>query len=210
MSGLSGSLELRLIRPSLAQLPAYVAAVRRGWSSNTTRDVRDEELAAIQQDPAGFLRRLRGEETGVVKLADGREVPRLPGLVRWMWDGAFCGSINLRYQPDTEELPPHVSGHVGYAVVPWKRSRGYATRALALLLPLARKAGLARVLLTCDADNFASCRVISANGGIADGDEPNADRLDVRKLRFWVSTLTTSPPASQHPPATPNGDRGET
>src|SRR6185437_7613440 len=149
---------LRLVRPSLARLPEYVEALRQGWSPNTTRDVRNEELTAIAEDSAGFLRQLRGEEAGVVKLADGREVPRLPGLVRWMWDGAFCGSINLRYQPGTEDLPPHVSGHVGYAVVPWKRSRGYATRALALLLPLAREAGLGHVLLTCDDDNVASRR----------------------------------------------------
>ncbi|MBN9561176.1 MAG: GNAT family N-acetyltransferase [Alphaproteobacteria bacterium] len=164
-----------------------------GWSPNTIRDVRDEELTAIAKNTAGFLRQLRGEEAGIVKLADGREVSRLPGLVRWMWDGEFCGAINLRYQPGTEELPPYVSGHVGYSVVPWKRSRGYATRALSLLLPLARQAGLARVLLTCDADNIASCRVITANGGIAEGDEPNADRPDVRKLRFWIDTAPRGP-----------------
>jgi predicted acetyltransferase len=188
MSGVPGSSELRLVRPSLARLPGYVEALRQGWSSNTTRDVRNEELAAIADDAAAFLRQLRGEEAGTVRLVDGRKVPRLPGVVRWMWDGEFCGAINLRYQPGTEDLPPHVSGHVGYAVVPWKRSRGYATRGLALLLPLAREAGLARVLLTCDADNLASCRVIAANGGTADGDEANADRRDVRKLRFWIST----------------------
>lgn len=178
---------MQLIRPSRRYLPAYVEALRRGWSPNTTRDVREEELASITEDAARFLHQLRGEEAGTVRLTDGREVPRLPGLVRWMSDGSFCGVINFRYQPNTEELPAHVSGHIGYSVVPWKRCRGYATRALSLLLPLAWEAGLARVLLTCDADNVASCRVIAANGGIAGGGEANADRPDVRKLRFWIS-----------------------
>ena len=26
----------------------------------------------------------------------GTRVPRLPGFVRWIWDGALAGSINLR------------------------------------------------------------------------------------------------------------------
>ena len=193
MTGPLSSSKLRLVRPSLARLPGYVEALRQGWSPNTTRDVCNEELAAIADDAAAFLRRLRGEKAGTVRLADGGEVPRLPGVVRWMWDGEFCGAINLRYQPGTEELPPHVSGHVGYAVVPWKRSRGYATRALALLLPRAREAGLGRVLLTCDGDNVASRRVIEANGGIGDGAEMNADRSEVRKLRFWLSTAPRAP-----------------
>jgi predicted acetyltransferase len=83
-----------------------------------------------------------------------------------MWDGEFCGSIGLRWQPGTSALPPHVLGHVGYAVVPWKRGLGYATLALKLLLPDARAEGLEHVELTTDADNVASQRVITANGGV--------------------------------------------
>ena len=50
-------------------------------------------------------------------------------------------------------------------MVPWKRGRGYATRALALLLPEARKEGLTWVDLTTDADNIPSQKVITNNGG---------------------------------------------
>ena len=63
-------------------------------------------------------------------------------------------------------LLPHVLGHVGYSVVPWKRQRGYATRALALLLPLARAQGLGCVENTTDTSNLPSQRVITANGGV--------------------------------------------
>lgn len=93
-------------------------------------------------------------------------MPRLPGYRRWLWDGEFCGAIGLRWQPGTPALPPTCLGHIGYSVVPWKRGRGYATRALGLLLPEARREGLPYVELTTDAANVASRRVIEANGGV--------------------------------------------
>ena len=65
-----------------------------------------------------------------------------PASSRWMWDGEFCGRIGFRWQPGTEVLPPHCLGHIRYAVVPWKKRRGHATRALAAMLPLARAEGL--------------------------------------------------------------------
>lgn len=179
---------INLVEPSLDWLPGYVAALEAGWSPNSTRDISAEQLVAIREDAGDFLRGLVEHEGRTVTLADGSRVPRLPGRVFWMWDGAFCGSINLRFVPGTLELPLHVSGHLGYAVVPWKRRRGYATRALALLLPVAREFGLPRVLVTCDEGNDASRRVIEANGGVFAGREPHPDQDAEDKLLFWVST----------------------
>ena len=62
-------------------------------------------------------------------------------------------------------MPPYCLGHIGYAVVPWRQRRGYATRALGLVLPMARELGLAHVDITTDPDNLASQRVIAKNGG---------------------------------------------
>ena len=56
-------------------------------------------------------------------------------------------------------------GHIGFSVVPWKRGRGYATRALALLVAHAKEEGLRYVELTTKLENVASQRVIAANGG---------------------------------------------
>jgi predicted acetyltransferase len=156
---------LRLLPPSLDRMAGYVTALEAGWSPDTMRDVSGEQLALYQQDPAALIDELTRED-GTVKTATGEEVPRLPSRTFWLDDGEFCGSINLRFQRGTDELPPQVSGHIGYAVVPWRRGRGYATEALRLMLPVALDAGLHRLTITCFDDNEASRRVILANGGV--------------------------------------------
>ena len=159
-----------LIWPAVEHLPSYVAALQRGWSPDNVRGklAADEELARIAEDGNAFVaglvdREARGDP---VKLPDGSVVARLPGYRRWLWDGEFCGSIGLRWQRGTEALPPHCLGHIGYAVVPWKQGRGYATEALRQLLPGARAEGLAYVEITTDPENAGSQRVIEANGGV--------------------------------------------
>lgn len=182
-----GAPRIHLIEPCAALLDGYAAALRRGWSPNTMQDVSADELEAVEADPAGFLRDLTDGD-GTVTLADGREMQRLPFRLFWISDGDFCGSIGLRFRRGTEELPAHVPGHIGYAVVPWKRRLGYATAALALILPVARDEGLARVLVTCDADNDASKRVIVANGGVLVGLTPRDPETGKPKLSYWIET----------------------
>jgi predicted acetyltransferase len=180
-----------LVWPAERYLASYVAALERGWSPDNARPeaaIR-EQLAQIAQDPAGFLRGMVDREAKgpPVIMPDGSTVPRIPGYRKWMWDGEFCGSIGLRWQPGTSALPPHVLGHVGYAVVPWKRGRGYATRALKLLLPEAKAEGLDYVELTTDPDNVASQRVVTANGGVlVEGFVKSAQQGDGEALRFRI------------------------
>jgi predicted acetyltransferase len=159
---------MELVWPASQYLDGYVYALEQGWSPDNLRpEAAVEELARIAQDSARFLsEQVDREAKGPpVVLPNGDRVRRLPGYKLWMWDGEFCGMIGFRWQPGTTELPPYCLGHIGYSVVPWKRRRGYATRALEMLLPHARAEGLAYVDIITDADNIASRRVIEANGG---------------------------------------------
>jgi len=158
-----------LVRPTHEHLASYVAALERGWSADNLRGAAaaQEELERIRADARAFLDSIEDREGkgSSVKLPDGSLVPRLPGFRRWLWDGEFAGSIGLRWQPGTAALPPHCLGHIGYAVVPWKQRRGYATAALRLMLCEARAVGLPYVEITTDPENLPSQRVIEAVGG---------------------------------------------
>ena len=159
---------MQLVWPAEAYLAGFRDALARGWSPDNLRaEAAGEELIEIDADPAAYLA-AQVDRTAAgrpIRMPDGRLEPRLPGFRRWMWDGEFCGLIGLRWQSGTTDLPPYCLGHIGYSVVPWKQRRGYATRALALTLDAARAEGLPFVVVTTDASNVASQRVIVANGG---------------------------------------------
>ena len=79
-----------------------------------------------------------------------------------------------------------VGGHIGYAVVPEFRGRGFATLILRQSLDIARdRLGLHRVLVTCDEDNAASIRVIEKNGGVL-RDVVSGPDLTRPKRRYWI------------------------
>ena len=161
---------VRLVWPAQDHLASYVSALKRGWSPDNIRGIEAtrEQLTAIGEDSRAFLSSLvvRSPNGEVITLPDGSKAPRLPGYRRWLWDGEFCGSIGFRWQPGTSELPPHVLGHIGYAVVPWKQGLGYATEALRQLLQEIRAEELKYVEITTDPDNIPSRRVVERNGGV--------------------------------------------
>jgi len=160
---------MELVRPGMQHLASYVEALERGWSADNVRGAvaAMEELARISEDATAFLAAMEDREAKgpLVTLPDGSHVARIPGFRRWIWDGVFCGSIGIRWQVGTAELPPHCLGHIGYAVVPWKQGQGYATAALRAMLREARALGLPYVEVTTDPDNVASQRTILKCGG---------------------------------------------
>jgi len=158
---------MELVVPAIERVPSYLAALERGWTFDaffTGGVVNALELARNSREV--LIATLLGTTSHTVTLLSGDPVPRLPSTMRWMWDGAFAGSINVRWQSGTTELPPYVLGHIGYGVVAGRQGRGHATAALSGILPLAWSAGLPFVELTTALDNIASQKVITNNGGV--------------------------------------------
>jgi predicted acetyltransferase len=96
----------------------------------------------------------------------------------------IVGRVSIRHTLNA--LLERVGGHVGYAVVPEFRRRGYATTILHLSVQIAReKLGLTRILVTCDDDNIGSIRTIEKNGGVLENVVSGSD-LDKPKRRYWI------------------------
>ncbi len=96
--------------------------------------------------------------------------------------GYIFGAINLRYE--LNDYLRMVGGHIGYGVRPSQRGKGYATRMLALALPICKAEGLQEVLITCETWNAASEVVIQHNGGVLDNVVQDGEK---EFARYWIA-----------------------
>ena len=89
-------------------------------------------------------------------------------------DERITGIIDIRHHINHPFLY-EFGGHIGYAVRPSERRKGYATSMLSLALGLAKDLGLESVMLGCYADNIGSIKTILKNGGILTNTKPYYD-----------------------------------
>ena len=102
--------------------------------------------------------------------------------------GTIVGRLSIRHE--LNHFLATAGGHIGYAILDRHRRRGYGTEMLRQALPIARRLGLDRVLVTCDITNAASRKIIENNGGIFDGTYERG--LKIPKLRYWIETSSVS------------------
>lgn len=96
--------------------------------------------------------------------------------------GELVGRVSIQH--DLNDYLATVGGHIGYAVRPADRRRGYARSILRQSLQRAKNLGLDQVLITCDDDNVASARLIESFGGILENVITPDDSSPTR--RYWI------------------------
>ena len=96
-------------------------------------------------------------------------------------DNKLIGMINIRHT--LNEYLYNYGGHIGYSVKKSERGKGYAREMLKIALNKCSKLGIKKVLLTCDADNIASAKVIKSCGGILENEVPQDGELI---QRYWI------------------------
>jgi predicted acetyltransferase len=97
-------------------------------------------------------------------------------------DGELVGRVSIRYV--LNDWLAREGGHIGYAVLPRHRRRGYATELLAQAVERAHADGVAPLLVVCDDDNVGSARVIERCGGVLEGTATTDDGSRIR--RYWI------------------------
>ncbi|GAA1661648.1 GNAT family N-acetyltransferase [Fodinicola feengrottensis] len=175
-----------LIAPSVRVHTSFLAAMAEfqaegrggpGDHSSVGREIR--EYGPRWADPAvfaDFAASLRAEADVSIPVPEGW----VHSTTLWYVGGdEYLGRVALRHHL-TPQLT-EVGGHVGYDVRPSARRRGYATEMTRQVLAIAAGLGIERALITCDADNVASRRVIEANGGVWEDQRGET-------LRFWAPT----------------------
>lgn len=172
-------MDIRLIVPSEAFLEEYYQLCRESYS--------DLRYAYIMHNPDEYdtwrdtiFETYRKNEEGI-DLPEGF----IPSKTYWIISGPrVVGIVNIRLGL-TESLR-HFGGHLGIFVRKSERRKGIAKRAFALMLEESRRLKLTPVLVTVEADNLPSCKMVESFPYKSKEIEDIVfEGRDTRACRYW-------------------------
>jgi predicted acetyltransferase len=174
---------MELVLPSVEYKASFIEAVKEYQQDveniHMYERYRRLSISELETDFAAFVEKELSYALGL-NLPEGY----VPETTFWLIEhDEFLGRISIRHQ--INEHLKKIGGHIGYDIRPSKRKHGYGNKILELALPKAKGLGIQRALLTCDATNVASRKIIERNGGLLEDQVPNPE-TGVDKLRYWI------------------------
>ena len=98
-------------------------------------------------------------------------------------NGHIYGAGNIRHELKGKLI--EIGGHIGYAIRPSERGKGFGTKQLILLLEKTAKMGIEQALLTCRENNIGSAKTIEKCFGVKDESVPSMFP-GIMESRYWI------------------------
>ena len=174
---------MELVLPSVEYKDSFIEAVKEYQTDNEyplmNKRYNKLSIPELETDFDSFVARERSHAEGE-NLQEGY----VPQTDFWLVDSTeFIGHVSVRHRL-TEHLE-RIGGHIGYDIRPSKRRQGYGKKILELVLPKVKELRIERALLTCDANNESSRKIIEKNGGILENIEKDPE-TGRDKRRYWI------------------------
>lgn len=131
--------------------------------------------AGISRDEFPAWLNKQASNAAKTEIEDGWRVPQ--GIWWFYVDGNPVGMAKLRYFL-TDKLREE-GGHLGYAIAPAERGKGYAPMMVNAMKDVARQKGIEGILVTVHNDNTASIRTALRCGG-------RIERVSDARHYIWI------------------------
>ncbi len=163
---------MRLVKPNKKYEKSWKLAVQEFKKEGYERDFLSPDLSIDK-----VIKKINDN-------SKGKNLPYnfVPSSTYWLVEkDVFIGHINIRHYLN-EDLKK-INGHIGYAIRPSMRRRGYGTEILKRGILKARSLGIKSIFITCDDSNIGSRRIIEKNKGKLK-DIVFIDKT--KKRRYWI------------------------
>lgn len=169
--------KLRLILPTKKYLNSFALGIKESRPENAQPFNSHFRIFKTKKDFPVYIKKMTDDRQGV-NLDPGH----VPQTIYWAMAGEkFVGILKLRHRL----WPENIASHIGYAVVPSERKKGYATEMLRLGLKKAKKLGIKNIIVSCEVSNIPSRKVIERNHGVLNKKIRSKNTQD--KLMFCIS-----------------------
>lgn len=152
---------IALVRPKFEFGQSYNEMVQESIKFDGSYPYNNIELAA--KDFIAFVQELEDEAQGI---SIPEDIPAQQTYLLVLDEEVVIGEF--RFRPSLEVPYEKYNGHIGYNLHPNYRGKGIGTKALALMLDIARQAGLKQVQIPIEGNNIASKRIAEKNGAYLD------------------------------------------